>query len=75
MNGCGTEPAVTHYQLLWAVLLDQLESAEREGVCETVGPCIVRHGSGPLNVPPGNWITHGPEPRDIRAKESSSCRC
>ena len=63
------------YQPPWAVLLDQPESAERDGPGETVGPCIVRHGSGPLNVPPGNWITHGPKPRDMRANESSNCRC
>lgn len=57
--------------------LDQLPPDDRED-----GPLLlgkedvptVRQGSGPENVPPGNVITQGPEPRDIRAKESSICR-
>ena len=74
MSSHGLEDRVAH-QLLSAVWLDQPEPADRVGVGPADGPCIERHGSGPLNVPPGNWITHGPKPRDMRANESSSCRC
>ena len=55
---------------------DQLPPAERDDppIERPIDPPIERHGSGPVKLPLGSEIIHGPAPRAMRPNASSICR-